>query len=339
MIAKGETLLPPLVGQDLIAPNVVEQFAFTENLSVEFAAIWISSFPQLNFDLGDKTEEADIVTATLDSQPLLIATGGPKSEIKRQETLPIASILTYPKILLLQVWGRYFLDMIPVRPSLGSFLATGFSVKYLEVAHRLVLIDASVSVNGKSELVVLGCNVASLCCIGLDSGHDQNVLTLELHVVAVAATDCCDFGLYKFDYDRSLFSGFISKGPQETLFAQEPYDDQFRRKPLETTSPVVPRSYLKRAHEVTFQTCILIVKFSPYIDAEEEAKQGFRIDSKDAPCMLIKILHMPISSMHDALEELNPTISNDLKSKLHEMLNLASSSPKKLFGVNLVGHF
>lgn len=51
---------------------------------------------------------------------------------------------------------------------------------------------------------------------------------------------------------------------------------------------------------------------------------------------------MPKSSIHDVLEKLHPTISNDLNSKLCKVLNvgllvLSSSSLKNLFGVNFVG--
>uniref|UniRef100_M1E0Z0 Charged multivesicular body protein 4b n=1 Tax=Solanum tuberosum TaxID=4113 RepID=M1E0Z0_SOLTU len=56
-----------------------------------------------------------------------------------------------------------------------------------------------------------------------------------------------------------------------------------------------------------------------------------------------KTLQMPTPSILNVLEELDPTIFNALRSKLHKVFNVGtlvppSSSPKKLFDVNLVGH-
>ncbi|KAJ8567327.1 hypothetical protein K7X08_019535 [Anisodus acutangulus] len=117
--------------------------------------------------------------------------------------------------------GDTFWLMIPVRPRLGSLVAIDFSVKYVEVVYTLVLIDASVSLNGKPDVVVIviGRDIADLCYIGLDSRDDQNVLILECHYVAVGAIHCFDIDRYKFDYGTSLFSGFYSRGPPATLLA------------------------------------------------------------------------------------------------------------------------
>ncbi|KAJ8528208.1 hypothetical protein K7X08_021900 [Anisodus acutangulus] len=57
---------------------------------------------------------------------------------------------------------------------------------------------------------------------------------------------------------------------------------------------------------------------------------------------IAKNLQVPMPSTNNALEELDPTINNVLKSKLHKVFNvgpsaLPSSSPKKLVGVNRVG--
>ncbi|KAK4721874.1 hypothetical protein R3W88_012107 [Solanum pinnatisectum] len=60
-------------------------------------------------------------------------------------------------------------------------------------------------------------------------------------------------------------------------------------------------------------------------------------------CLTIETLQLPMPSIHNVLEELNPTIFNALRSKLHKVFNVGtlvppSSSLKKLFDVNLVRH-
>uniref|UniRef100_M1ARB9 Structural constituent of ribosome n=1 Tax=Solanum tuberosum TaxID=4113 RepID=M1ARB9_SOLTU len=60
-------------------------------------------------------------------------------------------------------------------------------------------------------------------------------------------------------------------------------------------------------------------------------------------CLTTKTLQLPMPSIHNVLEELNPTIFNALRLKLHKVFNVVtlvppSSSTKKLFDVNLVRH-
>ncbi|MCD7446378.1 hypothetical protein HAX54_005986 [Datura stramonium] len=76
----------------------------------------------------------------------------------------------YHKFYCSKFLGDTFCPMTPFGPHLGS----------------LVAIDTSVSLNGNSEVVgnVIGRDIVGVCCIRLDSRHDQNVLILERHDVA-----------------------------------------------------------------------------------------------------------------------------------------------------------
>ncbi|WMV52150.1 hypothetical protein MTR67_045535 [Solanum verrucosum] len=95
-IVKDEALLAPLVGRDCVVPDEVEHFAFAENLSVESVVIsnTISPSSELNSDLGDKTEETDmvnphltafIVTSQLASAPSIFSVKLPSFLLEGQE--------------------------------------------------------------------------------------------------------------------------------------------------------------------------------------------------------------------------------------------------------------
>ncbi|XP_030463148.2 prolycopene isomerase, chloroplastic [Syzygium oleosum] len=78
------------------------------------------------------------------------------------------------------------------------------------------------SLPGKHEadVVVIGSGIAGLCCAGLLSRYNQDVLVLESHDQPGGAAHAFDIKGYKFDSGPSLFSGFQSRGPQANPLAQ-----------------------------------------------------------------------------------------------------------------------
>ncbi|CAL5377994.1 unnamed protein product [Camellia sinensis] len=76
--------------------------------------------------------------------------------------------------------------------------------------------------NGKPEadVVVIGSGIAGLCCAGLLSRYQQDVLVLESHSLPGGAAHSFEKKGYKFDSGPSLFSGFQSRGPQANPLAQ-----------------------------------------------------------------------------------------------------------------------
>ncbi|KAL7205753.1 hypothetical protein ACSBR2_018640 [Camellia fascicularis] len=68
--------------------------------------------------------------------------------------------------------------------------------------------------------VVIGSGIAGLCCAGLLSRYQQDVLVLESHSLLGAAAHSFEKKGYKFDSGPSFFSGFQSRGPQANPLAQ-----------------------------------------------------------------------------------------------------------------------
>ncbi|KAJ4951144.1 hypothetical protein NE237_027976 [Protea cynaroides] len=75
---------------------------------------------------------------------------------------------------------------------------------------------------GKSEadVVVIGSGIGGLCCGGLLSRYQQDVLVLESHDLPGGAAHSFEVKGYKFDSGPSLFSGFQSRGPQANPLGQ-----------------------------------------------------------------------------------------------------------------------
>ncbi|CAL5378000.1 unnamed protein product [Camellia sinensis] len=75
---------------------------------------------------------------------------------------------------------------------------------------------------GKPEanVVVIGSGIAGLCCAGLLSRYQQDVLVLESHSLPGGVAHSFEKKGYKFDSGPSLFSGFQSRGPQANPLAQ-----------------------------------------------------------------------------------------------------------------------
>ncbi|XP_052194546.1 prolycopene isomerase, chloroplastic [Diospyros lotus] len=78
------------------------------------------------------------------------------------------------------------------------------------------------SIPGKPEadVVVIGSGIGGLCCAGLLSRYQQDVLVLESHDLPGGAAHSFEIKGYKFDSGPSLFSGFQSRGPQANPLAQ-----------------------------------------------------------------------------------------------------------------------
>lgn len=69
-------------------------------------------------------------------------------------------------------------------------------------------------------MVVIGSGIGGLCCAGLLSRYQQDVLVLESHDLPGGAAHSFEIKGYKFDSGPSLFSGFQSRGPQANPLAQ-----------------------------------------------------------------------------------------------------------------------
>ncbi|CAL5329810.1 unnamed protein product [Camellia sinensis] len=76
------------------------------------------------------------------------------------------------------------------------------------------------AVKPKEDVVVIGSGIAGLCCAGLLSRYQQDVLVLESHSLPGGAIHSFEKKGYKFDSGPSLFSGFQSRGPQANPLAQ-----------------------------------------------------------------------------------------------------------------------
>ncbi|KAF5951937.1 hypothetical protein HYC85_009881 [Camellia sinensis] len=72
----------------------------------------------------------------------------------------------------------------------------------------------------EADVVVIGSGIAGLCCAGLLSRYQQDVLVLESHSLPGGAAHSFEKKGYKFDSGPSLFSGFQSRGPQANPLAQ-----------------------------------------------------------------------------------------------------------------------
>ncbi|THF93848.1 hypothetical protein TEA_000031 [Camellia sinensis var. sinensis] len=72
----------------------------------------------------------------------------------------------------------------------------------------------------EADVVVIGSGIAGLCCAGLLSRYQQDVLVLESHSLPGGATHSFEKKGYKFDSGPSLFSGLQSRGPQANPLAQ-----------------------------------------------------------------------------------------------------------------------
>ncbi|GMP39434.1 hypothetical protein CsSME_00010269 [Camellia sinensis var. sinensis] len=71
-----------------------------------------------------------------------------------------------------------------------------------------------------ADVVVIGSGIAGLCCAGLLSRYQQDVLVLESHSLPGGAAHSFEKKGYKFDSGPSLFSLFQSSGPQANPLAQ-----------------------------------------------------------------------------------------------------------------------
>lgn len=78
------------------------------------------------------------------------------------------------------------------------------------------------SFTGKPEadVIVIGSGLGGLCCGGLLARYNQDVIVLESHDTAGGAAHSFKIKDYKFDSGPSLFSGFLSRGPQANPLAQ-----------------------------------------------------------------------------------------------------------------------
>ncbi|KAL6964454.1 hypothetical protein U1Q18_035507 [Sarracenia purpurea var. burkii] len=72
----------------------------------------------------------------------------------------------------------------------------------------------------EADVVIIGSGIGGLCCAGLLSRYEQDVLVLESHDVPGGAAHTFEIKGYKFDSGPSLFSGFQSRGPQANPLAQ-----------------------------------------------------------------------------------------------------------------------
>ncbi|XP_058188579.1 prolycopene isomerase, chloroplastic [Rhododendron vialii] len=72
----------------------------------------------------------------------------------------------------------------------------------------------------EADVVVIGSGIGGLCCAGLLSRYQQDVLVLESHDTPGGAAHSFQKKGYKFDSGPSLFSGFQSRGPQANPLAQ-----------------------------------------------------------------------------------------------------------------------
>ncbi|CAL5379923.1 unnamed protein product [Camellia sinensis] len=73
----------------------------------------------------------------------------------------------------------------------------------------------------EADVVVIGSGIAGLCCAGLLSRYQQDVLVLESHSLPGGAAHSFEKKGYKLDSGPSLFSGFQSRGPQANPLAQD----------------------------------------------------------------------------------------------------------------------
>ncbi|XP_043720205.1 prolycopene isomerase, chloroplastic [Telopea speciosissima] len=72
----------------------------------------------------------------------------------------------------------------------------------------------------EADVVIIGSGIGGLCCGGLLSRYQQDVLVLESHDLPGGAAHSFKIKDYKFDSGPSLFSGFQSRGPQANPLAQ-----------------------------------------------------------------------------------------------------------------------
>ncbi|XP_028094333.1 prolycopene isomerase, chloroplastic-like [Camellia sinensis] len=72
----------------------------------------------------------------------------------------------------------------------------------------------------EADVVVIGSGIAGLCCAGLLSRYQQDVLVLESHSLPGGAAHSFEKKGYKFDSGPSLFSLLQSSGPQANPLAQ-----------------------------------------------------------------------------------------------------------------------